>query len=140
MFHNNSNFLIPWCRCIYFFFILKCRIIWVIIRINTIFRRWLFLIFIYWNDLWISLNDLHFCWYFYKFIFSIFRNNNHIFFAWCCCVYWSFVLKCCAIRVLFWINALRSIWLWFAWVCYYVLCLRLYYHYFCRNFCNWLTI
>ncbi len=75
-------------------------------------------------------------WNFYKFIFSVFCFYNNIFFSWCCCIDWSFIVECYSIWVLFWINTLRSIWLRFTWICYYVLCFRFYNHYFCRNFRN----
>ena len=83
-----------------------------------------------------SFYYFNFSWYFNKLIFSVFSNNNYIFFTWCCCVHWSFVLKCCAIWILFWTNALRCSWLFVRFINWHILRLRFYNHYFCRDFCN----
>ena len=75
-------------------------------------------------------------WNFYKFIFSVFCFYNNIFFSWCCCIDWSFIVECYSIWVLFWINTLRCVWLFFRFIYWHILCLRFYNHYFCRNFRN----
>ena len=83
-----------------------------------------------------SFYYFNFSWNFNKCVISIFCNNDYIFFAWRCCVHWSLISKCNFIWILFWINALRCIWLFICFINRHILSLRFNNHYFCRDFCN----
>ncbi|KXT92562.1 hypothetical protein SMIDD26_01185 [Streptococcus mitis] len=131
--NNNNNFFISSCTCVWIIFIFKYHTFWIIRWIDIFLRIWHYT-FRY--HLFFSFHYFNLSWNFNKCIIPVFSNNDYIFFARRCCVYWCLVLKCYSIWVLFWINTLRSIWLRLTWICYYVLCLRFNDHHFCWDFCN----
>ena len=83
-----------------------------------------------------SFHYFNFSWYFNKCVISVFGNNDYIFFAWRCCVHWSLISKCNFIWILFWINALRCIWLFICFINRHILSLRFNNLHFSRNFRN----
>ena len=131
-FYNNIFF--AWCCCIHWSFIFECYSIWILFRINTLRSIWLFIRFINWYILSLRFYHHYFCRNFRNDLIPNFRYYNNIFFAWCRCVYWSFVSKLCIFRECFRVNTSFNSWLFFVFIYWHKLWIAFYNTYSCWNF------